>query len=107
MVRNALRKAALSSIPNQMLRQVESLRVVGVCECGCASLYFRAPAAGDARVADGLGSLPSGERVEILVWAPAGHLSSLELVDHAGRGTMPTAESVCSWEEAGEREARK
>ena len=106
-VRNALLKAPLGQVPQPMLREVESLKVVGECECGCRSIYFGPTDKPDHRVADGIGYLADGERVEVMVWASEGHLSSLELVGHTGKGQLPTAESICSWEEAGEREARK
>jgi hypothetical protein len=105
-VRNALLKAPLGPAAQLMLREVESLKVVGVCECGCRSIYFAPADKPDHRVAEGIGYLADGERVEVVVWASEGHLSSLELVGHAGKGQLPTADSICSWEEAGEREAR-
>ncbi len=106
-VRNALLKAPLGDVTPGMVQQVDSLSVVGVCDCGCRSLYFRDIRSEKYRVADGVGYLPDGERIDIMVWASSGNVAALELVDHAGKGQLPTAESVCSWEEAGEREARK
>lgn len=106
-VRNALLKAPLGEVPKPMLREVESLKVIGICECGCGSIYFGPTHKPDRPVADGIGYSADGERIEIMVWASEGHLSSLELVGHAGKGQLPTAESICSWQEAGEREARK
>lgn len=105
-VRNALLKAPFGQVPQSMLREVQSLKVVGVCECGCRSIYFGPTDKSDYRVADGIGYLADGDRIEVMVWASEGHLSSLELVGHAGKGQLPAAESICSWEEAGEREAR-
>lgn len=88
-----------------MVEEVESLKVVGECECGCRSLYFKEIEKGDYSVADGVGYLADDEKIEVIVWASAGHVAALELVDHGGKGQLPTI--VCSWEEAGEREARK
>jgi hypothetical protein len=105
-IRGALAQASLGPVPGGMLDEVASLTVVAECECGCHSLYFQNPAAGDYRVADAVGFLPSGQRVELLVWAASGRVSALEVVDHLGAGELPEPQSVCSWEEAGKREAK-
>lgn len=60
-VRNALLKAPLGQVLEPMLREVESLKVVGICECGCRSLYFGPTQKGEKRVADGVGYLADGE----------------------------------------------
>jgi hypothetical protein len=106
-VRGALERASVGAVPREMLDEIEGVTVLGECECGCRSLYFRHPSAGDYRVADGVAFLPSGQRVGLLVWASSGRLSALEIVDHEGAGELPAPQTVCSWEEAGEREAKK
>ena len=106
-VRNTLLKAALGYVPEAMLQAIERLKVVGVGGCGCRSLYFKPITKSDVRVADGVGYLASGERIELMVWASEGQIAAFELVDHGGKGQLPIAESVCSWEEEGQHEARK
>jgi hypothetical protein len=89
------------------VEEVADLLVVEECECGCRSLYVKPLGSGDCRAADGVGYLPSGQRVGILVWASSGSVSALEIVDHAGANVLPDPTSICSWEEAGKREAKK
>jgi hypothetical protein len=90
-----------------MVEGVAGLIVVGECECGCHSLYIQPPALVDYRAADGVGYLPDGQLVEVLVWASSLRVSALEIVDHAGAGELPDPNSVCSWEEAGIHEAQR
>lgn len=106
-IRGALQRASVGSIPDEMVERVAGLMVTAECACGCRSIYLQTPASGDYRVADGVGYLPGGQRVDVLVWASSGSVSALEIVDHAGAGDLPEPGSVCSWEEAGLREAQK
>jgi hypothetical protein len=106
LIRGALERASVGPVPDEMVAGVAGLMVVGECECGCHSLYIQPPASGDYRIADGVGYSPSGQRVEVLVWASSKSVSALEIVDHAGAGELPDPTSVCSWEAAGVREAK-
>lgn len=100
-VRQALHRAAVAPISEETIRSIEALKVKSICECGCRSVEFDAPEGIEQRLADGVGLLKSGDRVDILVWARNGHIASLEIVDHQGAGESPKPEKVCSWEEAG------
>lgn len=102
-VRQALLRAAIGSVSPGILSSIDSLQVVGECECGCRSVYFRTLSAHEHRLADGVGYLTDGTRVDLMVWAKDDYISSLEIVDHAGAGQLPRAETVCSWEQAGAR----
>ena len=106
-IRGALERASLGPVAPEMVEEVAGLMVVAECGCGCRSLYIRPPASEDYRVADGVGYLPSGQRVEIFVWASSASVTALEIVDHAGAGSLQDPASVCSWEEAGVREAAR
>ena len=103
-IRNALERTSLAAVEPQLLESVASLTVIGECECGCRSLYFRQPSADDYRVADGAGYLPNWDRVGLLVWAGPG-IAALEVVEHAGFGQLPLPDSVCSWGHAEQRDA--
>ena len=105
-IRNALVKAPRGDVPVNMIQDVSSLVVVGICECGCHSLYFQDIASGDYIVADGVGYLANNEGINVMIWARGTQVTTLELVDHYGSGQLPLPESVCSWEEAGAREAK-
>ena len=104
-VRDALIKAPIGVVAQAMVDQIQTLEVIGRCECGCGSLHFRPVQKGQYRVADGVGYLDDGEKINVMVWAADGHIASLDLVDHLGEGKLPV--TVCSWEEAGRIEARK
>ena len=102
-VRNAIENASVSPTPPSLLAEIENLTVVGVCECGCASLHFRPISKDDYRIADAVGRLPNGAKVDVMVWANSDHVSALELVDHRGEGGLPVPETVLSWGEYGKR----
>ena len=102
-VRQALLRAAVGTVSAEMLTSVDSLEVIAECECGCRSVYFRPLSKEEYRVADGVGYLTDGTRVNLLVWAEGNHICSLEVVDHIGAGHLPRANTVCSWGKAGAR----
>ncbi len=102
-LRQTLLHAAIGEVAPTTLNSVDTLKVIAECECGCRSLYFLPDANGTRRIADGVGYLADGTRVELLVWAVNEAISLLEVVDHGGAGKLPCANSVCSWEEAGRR----
>jgi len=96
----ALQRAALVPAPAALLRATKALKVVGVCDCGCRSLYFRLPSSEDFRIADATGLLADGTRIDVMVWAWGEEVAALEIVDHVGQGALPIAATVSSWEEA-------
>lgn len=71
------------SVPS--LDHLDSLQVVGKCECGCASVNFRhlRPGQFPSVVADATGETPTGERVTVLVFASEGQFTSLEIVSYS------------------------
>src|SRR5512147_3215303 len=81
-VRNALRRAPRGAELTLSEEAFSSLRVVGACDCGCASIYFAQEQADDAPVADGMGVTPSGKEVGVMVWARDGMVTALDIVDH-------------------------
>ena len=66
------------------------LRVVGRCDCGCASVFFSSPewTSEHHRVADGQGYTADGERIDIIVWATSTGLAHLELVSYSERPAL-------------------
>jgi hypothetical protein len=73
--------APLGDVTAYRLRPVEDLRVVGGCDCGCASLNFRPDAwgAGAAIIADALAVY--AERAGLILWGRAGEIVLLEVYD--------------------------
>ena len=63
--------------------QVDRLKVVARCECGCPSVVFGMPAgmSGERRVmvADAYGTAPEGYAVGLLLWTVGGYLEYLEM----------------------------
>lgn len=107
-VRNALLRAAVRPVGSEMLDQIEKLNVVGVCDCGCPSVYFREIESGDCIVADAVGYAPGEERIGIAIWVSShGQIAALEMIDHGRSNPLPPAESICSWEQAGVRELKR
>lgn len=100
-IKGALQQASLQPT-DAFLVSVNELTVIAICECGCGSISFRGPSQNEQRLADGVGYLSSGERVDVLVWAEGTAISQLELVDYGqAKGSLPIPESVTSWERAG------
>lgn len=98
-----LRLAPLRQIQGDTINSISELRVIGECECGCRSIEFEAPEGHEQRLADGVGFLPSGESVDIIVWGRENEVSSLEIVDHMGAGELPEPDMVYSWTGAASR----
>jgi hypothetical protein len=90
----ALRRGALISVPESMLANVASLQMIGVCPCGCRSIYFAPESRKDVRLADTIGRTADGKQIDVMVWGAEGRLSALDLVDYFGTGELPTAESI-------------
>ena len=93
----AVRVAAVDGADIPALDQLERLQVVGKCECGCATVQFRYPRSGQIPgiVADAMGETPTGERVDILVFASEGHFTELEIVGYSDfPASLPVASTI-------------
>ena len=64
----ALRRGARVSIPESMFVHVPFLRVVGLCSCGCRSIYFSPQSQRGRVLVDTFGRTADGKQIEILVW---------------------------------------
>ena len=86
------------------LDQLDSLRVVGKCACGCASVDFRHLQPGQIAevVADAVGETLIGEEVGILVFAFGGDIVGLEIVGYSDDpAPLPIASTVRGWDGQG------
>lgn len=80
-----------------------NLRVVGACECGCASVDFAIETPEHRRpIADGLGILINGERVGVIVWGTPEAVTGLEIYDMSTTAAglpLSQLQSIVPWEE--------
>lgn len=97
-----LLKAAIRPDSQTHLAKLAELNVVGVCECGCGSLYFQPSEPGCQMIADGGARFRNGKPAQVMLWACDGRVSLLEIVDWDEVGGLPDPASVCSWEESGQ-----
>ena len=82
---------------------IESLKIVGKCACGCESLFFTGidEAADQFRLADGLGYTEDGEEIGMILWASGSRIVHLELYNYtANPACLPPPSSICPFEEA-------
>ena len=72
------------------------LRVVGRCDCGCATVDFLAEEVPGARVAaDAYGTTRNGVDVGVMLWTRDGQLAGLEVYSLAdGVAELPLPESL-------------
>ena len=96
----ALRSAPADGADVPSLDKINSLQVVGKCQCGCASVEFRHLQPGEIAqvVADAIGETSAGEQVGVLVFALGGQLVGLEIVGYSDTpAPLPVASTVRSW----------
>ena len=77
-----------------------SLQVVGRCDCGCASVDFQhlRPGQIPSLMADAIGETPSGEHVNVLVFACENQFTALEIVGYTDDPVgLPTLSTVRAW----------
>jgi hypothetical protein len=102
LLRRTLERAPLEEVSAPTLAEVATLNVIGVCECGCRTIYFQAIDAGDRRIADGTARTPSGAVAGVMIWASGQRLAALEVVDYESTGELPAADTVCPDEQVHE-----
>jgi hypothetical protein len=85
---------------DQLLAQVEAVKVVGACECGCGTIDLRVES--QPKVISGTEHIAVeayGDNVDVLLFTRNGLLTSLELAfhdDHLPR-TFPKPENLKLW----------
>jgi hypothetical protein len=73
--------ASVGDVTAYRLRTLEDLRVVGGCDCGCASLDFQADPSGAGIIADALAVYSDGQQAGLILWGLNGEIASLEVYD--------------------------
>ena len=100
----ALRYAPADGADAPSLNQLDSLQVVGKCQCGCASVDFQHLKSGEIAdvVADAIGETRAGERVGVIVFALGGNLQGLEIVGYSdNHAHLPVPSTVRGWDGQG------
>jgi hypothetical protein len=97
-----LDKAAKGSIGPDVLMRLETLQVIGTCECGCDSVDFAEldPQRPQRPIADGIGKTPAGGDVGIIIWGMDDAVTAIEVYDlGAGDGDikLPVENSIRPW----------
>lgn len=90
----ALRRGAMVQVQDSVLAGVHSLKVVGLCACGCRSIYFQRESRKDQPLADTWGRTADGKQIDIMVWGAEGHVTCLDFVDHFSTGELPAPDSI-------------
>jgi hypothetical protein len=97
-VRAVIERGAFKPCSPSLIESIASLRVVGACECGCASVDFAEPENQTARAApigEGYGSTAGGAQVGAVVWGTPDAVVSLEIytLGHDD-GALPLPDSI-------------
>jgi hypothetical protein len=104
-VRIALERCAKTPEARELLPTISTLRVIGKCDCGCATVDFARNTTEHPRpLADGIGIAPGGDRVGIIIWGVNDAITGLEVYDmSASASDLPLSnlKSIVSWDEVG------
>jgi hypothetical protein len=86
------------------LEGVARLRIVGRCQCGCASVDFEkdGPSAQAHPIAEAVSVAPAGPKCGLILWGSDDVISGLEIYDFdEGTNTeLPSVETLRRWGEA-------
>jgi hypothetical protein len=101
-IRAALERAAVIPEAPELIGAVVDLRVVGRCDCGCATVDFVKDSGGPTQpIADGTGKTAGGGHVGLIVWGNNHEITGLEVYDlGAGENdlNLPELDSIVPWD---------
>jgi hypothetical protein len=99
-VRWLIDNAPVGDIAAYREQTLDSLRVMGVCDCGCASLHFEPLRGSTTMIADAFVKYPDGARANLILWGREGKIAWLEINDYPdGSHRTPAAEDLLRWEQ--------
>lgn len=108
---NWLLDHALADVTPYRDHPARELRVVGGCECGCASLYFEpeGPRGHLQMLADELVVYPDGQRAGVILWGREGKIVWLEVYDcePGSSHRVPDVSNLCTWDDLGRRDLER
>jgi hypothetical protein len=100
-VRAALSLAATASEHRLWGEQVDDLRVVSACTCGCDTIDFADSDQEKSKpIADGIGQTARGGTVGIIVWGTSRDITGLEVYDLGSDSDdlrLPIPSSIRPW----------
>jgi hypothetical protein len=85
----------------QLASQIEELRVISKCTCGCPTVDFLALRKGQHLISDELATV-DGQDVGVMLFECDGRISTLEVYSCAGSDKpfdLPAIESMFRWED--------
>jgi len=87
-VRWLLDHAPVGGVTAYLAKPTEELRVVGECNCGCASLFFTTGIhPGYRMIADAWMAYPDGHKANLILWGQEGEIIWLEVDDYSADGS--------------------
>jgi hypothetical protein len=104
-IRAALERVPVAAEYSALGVNLESLRVINKCQCGCDSVDFEAHDADrpPTLLADGVGTTEAGGGVGVIVWGRADAITGLEVYDLSAGDEdlhLPVPDSIRPWEQA-------
>lgn len=101
-IRMTIERAPAIPDASALVPAIGDLRVVGGCDCGCASVDFEKDSSEHAQpIADGIGRTARGGDVGIIVWGASNAITGLEIYD-LGAGDddlcLPELNSIVAWD---------
>jgi len=96
-----LDQAPMRDVAEYRTRAVTSLRVVGACDCGCASLDFLSKTSGPMMMlADSVAVYPDKKQAGLIVWGRAKEIVLLEVYEmHPVADRFPEIADLRRWED--------
>jgi hypothetical protein len=98
-----LDNAPVGDVAPYRQRQVQELRVVEQCDCGCCSLFFQPNKGAVRMIADALAVYAEGPQSDLILWGRDGEIAWLEVVDYDPRipHRVPEIANLRTWEQRG------
>ena len=100
-IRAALDRASEAAEYRALASQLQDLRAIEQCGCGCDSVDFVAydPTDPPRPLANAIGMTPRGGRVGVIVWGTAQRVTGLEVYDLGADDDLklPVPESIEAW----------
>ena len=78
----------------EMLTSIETLQVIEVCDCGCATIWFAPDGASSGTIVAEAETMQGGSYITVVVWGKGSALAGLEVV---GPGITPLPSPDSAW----------